>query len=267
MGDGTIREYGQITGHPHDAASAATSAKSLQSQTPAVGDLKHYSDGRSYVACSTDADFTAGEMVATPDFNVAEFANSLTAAAIGAVEITIATTGTAMFGGSAGVLAKDRLADGYIHMTDEAGEGMMYRIVSNAAATATAALVITIEDPGLKVAVTAATDCVITGPRFRAVIQCTAALKAIGAVQRPTLASSNGVTEIVWVQFSGPATVQSSAGVTAGSPVATAAGGQVADTAEAGSGDYDTVVGSAIATTGNGSAAILLSVRGMPTTK
>ena len=263
MCEGTIREFGQVTTHEHSAADSVTGADSLQGRSPEIGELKHYSDGRSYVRCSTDADLVAGEMVGTIDCSTAEIANGVTAAGIGAVELTIATTGTAMFGGAAGVIAVDRLADGYLHLTDDAGENYCYRIVSNAAGTAAVALVVTIEAPGLVVAVTATTDCVLTGPRFRAVIQNTAALAAIGAAQVATTASSTSVTEHLWVQYKGIATVQNSAGCTAGDQMASAAGGQVATAAAA----TDDIVGTAIATTGNGACAMILDVQGMPDTK
>lgn len=136
-------------------------ALDLQSRVPYIGQKYRIDDdGTEYVWCTTNADLVAGELVATATCQAASIDGGCTAAAIGATSVTIDTTGVAMFGGAAGVIAQDRLAEGYLVIEDDAGEGYTYRIRKNTAGTAAASITLTLYD-GLKVALTTASMCTL----------------------------------------------------------------------------------------------------------
>lgn len=148
--------------------------------------------------------------------------NACTAAGIGATEITINTKTTAMFGGSAGVLAADALAGGYIVINDEAGEGYQYRIKSNTAGTSAASVTITLFDP-LKIAVTAATDVILVPNRYYDCIQGTATTPPVGVVMAVT-DGAGSTMHYFWAQTKGIAAVKVAA-ATYGQPLSMAASG------------------------------------------
>jgi hypothetical protein len=218
-----------------------------------VGTKVEFDDGRVFRFCSTNEVFVAGEMVAVQTCQATEIAGGITAAAIGAKTLTIATTGITFFGGSAGIVAADRLAGGYLMLTDDTGEGYSYRIKSNTAGTALVALTVTLYD-GLKVAVASDTDCIIVGPKYRKVTEGAAALSPIGACLVPTTGASSTVEAFFWAQTRGPATCLGAG--TVGVEIASAASGAVADAAEAGSGAYDRIIGTGLGTTANGYACV-----------
>jgi hypothetical protein len=242
-----------VPGSIYDAPIAATDAKFLQGRVPYLGQRVRFDDGREFVFCSTNADLVAGEVVAFATAQATEIAGGITAAAAGTNQLTIATTGVAFFGGSAGVLAANRLAGGYIALTDDTGEGYIYRIKSHTAGTAAVAMTFTLWD-NLKVAVDGTTDCVIVGPKYRAVVEGSASLAPVGVAVVPTTASTDAEEQFFWVQCKGPAACLGAA--TVGVEVATAASGAVANAAEAGSGGYDCIIGTGLGTTANGYAVV-----------
>ena len=243
-----------ISGSIYDTAVAATSAKALGSRIPFLGQTVEFDDGRKFVYCSTASNFVAGEMVAVATALAVEFANKLTAAAIGATSVVLNTTGAAIFGGTNAVWAASALAGGYLMITDDAGEGYSYRIKDNTGSTAAApTTTITLFDP-LKVAVTAASDCNLVGAKHRKVVEGAVALSPIGAAVVPTTAATDGVEQFFWVQTKGPAVCLGAA--TVGVEVASAASGAVANAAEAGSGVYDRIIGTGLGTTSDGYAAV-----------
>jgi hypothetical protein len=242
-------QLGIISGSIYDSPITSTSAKYLQGRMPALGDKVEFDDGRVYRFCSTAANLSVSQVVAVATCANAELA--VTAAAVGSTQITVATTGTAMFGGSTGVLAADRLAGGYLVVQDDTGEGYSYRIKSNAAATSAVALVITLWDP-LHVALASDSDVVLIGPKYRYVVEGTATLKSIGAIMHTTTAGTDGTEEFVWVQTKGPG-MAAGAG-TIGLTLVAAASGVVADNAEASVAVQE--VGVALSTAANGSIAI-----------
>lgn len=249
------RQLDQISGSIYDAVVLDTGQAAVRGLLPQIGQKVRFDDGREFVFCSTFEVEVAAEMVATATFSNAELAVEV--AAIGAYEVVLTSAAIAMFGGSAGVLTKDRLAGGYIHMVDDTGEGYQYRIKGNTVGSATADVTITLYDP-LKVAIDATTDAIVTGPKYRGVVECSADLPPVGVCMVPTTGASSSVEAFFWVQCGGVATCLGAG--TIGVPCATAASGAVAVSAEAGSGDYDTIVGTAVATTSDGHAIVNLNL-------
>lgn len=188
------------------AAVAATDVSFEGGRVPSVGDVRAFNDGREFVFCSSEVDIEPGEIAAMASCQVTPIDNSCTAAAIGATEVTIDTTGVAMFGGSAGVIAADRLAGGYLMIQDDAGEGNHYRIKSNTAGTASASITLTLYDR-LKVALTTASDVVLVGPRYRKVVLGTATLQPVGVAMTQVTAATDGEEQFFWAQTKGPGVV------------------------------------------------------------
>jgi hypothetical protein len=123
--------------------------------------------------------------------------------AIGATSIT--TTGTI-------TAAKDLFAGGWLVIADDAGEGYMYKIAGNTAATA-AVCTITLEEP-LVVATTAATTIDII-PNLCQKVEIWDSSNHDGAIIGVGVAP---VTALYygWVQCGGPATVLDNGGLTVG---------------------------------------------------
>jgi hypothetical protein len=249
-------QNGMVSGSVFAAPYKATDTNMLGSRIPRVGTKVSFWDGREFVFCSTKADLTAGNMVGMRLINSgAEIVNVVHVAAIGATEVIVDISGlTLISGGSAGVVAADDLAGMMLSFTDDTGEGYQYKIKSNTA-TSSAHTTLTLCD-ALIVAVSTDTDCVISSNPYECVVQGSATCVPIGAVVRTTTAATDSVTQYVWVQTKGVATVTGAA--TLGLEVATAASGLVANAAEAGSGAYDCIVGTGVATTANGQAVVFL---------
>lgn len=244
------KQMNLISGFPLDSVVLDTDNKFKECRIPFVGQKVEFEDGRIYRFCSTNEVFVAGEVVGQAVAASAEFAGKLTAASAGATSVILDITNVAVLGQSTGVMAVNKLAGGYIVMTDDAGEGYSYRIKSNSAEDASDKVTIQLFD-ALKVAVTTDTDCCLVGNKFAGVVEgATTAETAIGGAMVPTTGASSTVTAYFWVQTKGPG-IALGAGTLA-LPLALSTGGAVADAAEAGSGAYDQIVGLALATTANG---------------
>lgn len=208
-------KHDQVSGSHLDASVNSTGQKYKWGRLPYVGQKLRYDDGREFVFCSTAVDVLAGQLVSTATAQAATFDNLCTAAAIGSTTLTVNTTGVAFFGGSAGVIAANRLAGGYIVMNDDAGEGYTYRIKSHTAGTASASVTFTLYDP-LVVAATVASDIFIVGPRYDQVVLATTALPPVGVACVDALAATSTYVEYFWAQTKGIAGVY----VTTGTSVA-----------------------------------------------
>ena len=178
-----------ISGSVFDAASSTQ--KNQLGREVRVG-------SRVFVYVSSAVDIPAGAMCIAPAAT-AVTANKLTAAAIGAKEITLELAG----------VTANQFADGYLHLTDDTGQAYTYGIKSNTASAATTNLVTIVLYDELLVAIDATTDCVLTANPYGKVLLGTAsaANKAIGAAVRASTAATAGVTQYFWVQKSGPASV------------------------------------------------------------
>ena len=180
-----------------------------------IGTKREFEDGRVFRYGSFAAACNAGVLV-TQDAsatNIAETDGCLTAAAIGATEVIFTDSGTV------GSATANQYAGGYLHITDDAGEGYQYRIKSNTAASSNA-VTFTLYD-GLVVAVTTATDIAVTGNLYNQVrtadftqgsrVDCGAA----GITARSFTSGYYG-----WIQTAGVATVLSEGVIPYGQMVA-----------------------------------------------
>ena len=171
-----------------------------ESSTPkhAIGEKVELADGRCFRYVYTAAAINPGLLV-SQDVSataIVESDGKLTAASAGATEVTYTDSGTV------GSATADQYAGGYLHITDDAGEGHQYRIKSNTAASSNA-VTFTLYD-GLVVAVTTDTDVGVTGSLYHNVVGATAGTDGIiaGVTTRGLSANYYG-----WVQTAGVATI------------------------------------------------------------
>jgi hypothetical protein len=179
-------------------------------QQGAIGALRETHDGRRFrygyfaAACNR-------AVLVSPDYatsSLAETATPIVATAeVGdtAFQITLASKTAGQFAGA------------YLHMTDHAGEGYQYRIVSSSAtgATTSGKVDLVIEDPGIIVEATTATDIAISGYPYHhlKISDWSEGHIASGVTVRDMTAEYYG-----WVQTSGIATVLADGVITKGSP-------------------------------------------------
>ena len=171
-----------------------------ESSTPkhAIGEKVELADGRCFRYVYTAAAINPGLLV-SQDVSataIVESDGKLTAASAGATEVTYTDSGTV------GSATADQYAGGYLHITDDAGEGHQYRIKRNTAASANA-VTFTLFD-GLVVAVTTDTDVGVTGGLYYNVVGATAGTDGIiaGVTTRGLTSNYYG-----WVQTAGVATI------------------------------------------------------------
>lgn len=235
----------QVSGANLDAATYSTQQNMATGRAPQVGDSYRMSDGSEYVLASTAVDCAAGDVMAIGTCQATIIANLCTAAAAGSYTVEVDTTGVAMFGGSAGVIAANRLAGGSLVIGQSSGLGYRYVIKSNTAGTASAKVTLTLTQP-LKVAVSATTDVFLVGSPYDNVVAGTAALQVAGIACVPSTAATNSRTEYIWLQVAGVAGVK----ITTGTSIAV--GKALAADASAGvkvaGAVTDILVGNALAT-------------------
>ena len=171
-----------------------------ESSTPkhAIGEKVELADGRCFRYVYTAAAINPGLLV-SQDVSataIVESDGKLTAASAGATEVTYTDSGTV------GSATADQYAGGYLHITDDAGEGHQYRIKSNTAASSNA-VPFTLYD-GLVVAVTTDTEVGVTGGLYYNVGGATAGTDGIiaGVTTRGLTSNYYG-----WVQTAGVATI------------------------------------------------------------
>ena len=180
-----------------------------ESSTPehSIGEKIELDDGRVFRYAYTAAACAAGNVV-SQDVSatcVVEVDGKATAAAIGATSVILTDSGTL------GSATADQYKGAYLIITDDAGEGLQYRIKSNTAAS-TNAVTFTLYDP-LIVAVTTDSDAAITGGLWWKVRPATAGTDYI----------MSGVTVIAmtanyygWVQTAGICSVLSDTAIAIG---------------------------------------------------
>jgi len=163
-----------------------------------VGALRELNDGRrfryAYFASATNAGLLVSQDVSATA--VIEVDDKATAAAIGATQVILTDAGTL------GSATADQYAGGYLHTTDDAGEGYTYRIMGNTAASSNA-VTFSLYD-SLVIALTTASDVAITGSLWYNVHGATAGTDylASGVTNRVMQANYYG-----WVQTTGVCTV------------------------------------------------------------
>lgn len=217
-----------ISGTPYDAATYSGAQQFNQTNVPYVGQEAVYEDGRRYRFVSSAVDVLPGQVVALQTFNASPIDNLCTAASAGATQIIVNTTSVAMFGGSAGVIAADRLVGGSVVINDDTGEGYTYEITANTAGTASANVTLTIQ-PALIAAIDGTTDIFIVGPKYSSVVLGTATLPPIGVACVAANGGTNTRTEYFWVQTHGicGVRVQTGTSIAIGTPAAADASGGV----------------------------------------
>ena len=166
-------------------------------------------DGRIFRYCNFDAAVAVGKMVCADQSTGAadEISDGVIAtAAVGSTVVSLTAAGGA--GPPAdfqGVEAND-YAGSYLHITDGAGEGFVYRIKSNGAA-ASDVVAFTLYDPIVTALATGATDWAISASRYNN-CHITDATQGTLVDLFPTGVTMIGVTSgyFAWVQTRGQAT-------------------------------------------------------------
>jgi hypothetical protein len=157
----TIDSLGLISGATGGSPQGIYDESSTQEYP--IGTKREFEDGRVFRYASFAAATGAG-LVVSQDISetaIVESDGKLTAASAGATEVTYTDAGTV------GSATANQYAGGYLHTTDDAGEGYNYRIKSNTAASSNA-ITFTLYD-SLQVAVTTATDVAVTGNLYNQV--------------------------------------------------------------------------------------------------
>lgn len=162
------------------------------------GQIMVFEDGRAfrYVKAGATA-LVPGKLYQNPvtDANYDELVTA--AAALAATTITVTLGATA--------LTLNQLAEGFINVEDDAGEGQIYKIKSHPAAAASATCVLTLESPnGVKTALTSASTCGLLDPLYKDIIITVAPPSAsvAGVAVEAVTAAQWG-----WVQVQGVASV------------------------------------------------------------
>ncbi len=189
-----------------------------------VGTCLQMEDGRAFRYARTDSDITVGDAVAsTPneqDIAATEFGVTTSVAPVSGEGGAIGDTRirhNIVTGGS--TITVNEFQQGYLCITDAAGEGYMYKIYANDAnAAAAGATYIYIYD-GLTVALTnASVATLIASPWWDVVTHSqadyakTATEFCAGRAMRTTTAGSDGTVEYIWVQTYGPCAMQADTG-------------------------------------------------------
>lgn len=208
-----------------------------------LGSVMQFADGRRFKYGRAHATAIATAMLCQQTLNSANFDELVvpTARAIGDRDVTLTT-------GSTGA-AVDLLKDGYLNVDDDAGEGYLYTIKSNAAASTTASLAITLYEQ-LQVAWTVATTCTIFVNPYADIIihPSPATAMLIGVTPRAITSAYYG-----WWQTWGPCSVMTQGTVIINERVidSASADGAVAPTASTAAGEefYVGVVMEVAATT------------------
>lgn len=202
-------------------------------KTSPLGTAGYMADGRKFRFGLASATQIATAKLCQQTLNDAAFDELVvpTARAVGATTITLTTGAVAV--------AQDYLQDGWINVEDDAGEGYLYSVASNAAAATTSALTITLNEP-LQVAWTTSTTVGIFGSPYGAVIihPSPALAMLVGVTPRVIPASQYG-----WFQVAGPASVTTEGTVIINERVidSASADGAVAPTASTAAGEENYV--------------------------
>ena len=168
-----------------------------------LGARRSFPDGRSFRYAEFGAAANAGLLV-SQDISATCLAetNDIVIAASGAFSPAADSTKLQITLAS---ITADDYAGGYLHVTDDAGEGYQYRIQSNSATDATTSgkVDIYLYDP-IVTTLTTASDIAITGNLWNGVIGCTAGTDYImsGVTARTMQSGYFG-----WVQTTGVATI------------------------------------------------------------
>ena len=221
---------------PSDGVSQGLYEES-SSQQGTVGALRELADGRRFRYAYFNAATAAGRLVSpvlantclveTNDIVVAAYAAGTTD-----IQITLAGKSANAFDG------------GYLHITDDAGEGYNYRIKESSATDATTSgkVDITLYD-GLVVALATTSDIAITGSLWNQVMGASSGTNYIvsGVTARVMQASYYG-----WVQTTGVATILSDAAVAAGDNLTLGDDGTIVGAVQTKDAETEVLIGQAL---------------------
>ncbi|MFA7257587.1 MAG: hypothetical protein WC047_08445 [Kiritimatiellales bacterium] len=185
-------------------------------QQMSLGVYAETADGRGYRYCKVGATaLVAGKVYQSSALDATNLQVSggfaVAAAAIGATEVTTTTTGT---------ITKDFLAGGYMSVCVTPGEGHIYRIKGNTAASG-AAYTIYLEDP-IRVALTTGSNVIFAKHPYDSVViePGTPTGVIVGVASHVITAAYYG-----WMQTHGPASVLFTGTGVAGKAVGSLSGG------------------------------------------
>ncbi len=167
----------------------------LDKRAHPLGSMMMFADGRRFAYSGITATDIAAGALCQQTLNAADHDLLAVAAAVAIGDKVVTVTN----GGSTAI-GVDDLADGYIVVEDDAGEGHLYTIRSNDAAATSATVTLTLYDP-IQVALTTATTVTLfRNPWGRAIIHPSPATALLLGVT--PAARSN---EFGWLQTWGPA--------------------------------------------------------------
>lgn len=171
-----------------------------------LGDKVHTADGRVYRYTKNAGTALAAGKLTVGATLVANHTNIAVAVAadVGDTSITVTLGATAA--------TVNQYSEGYVVINDAAGEGIAYKIADHAAADASAALVIKLEDP-IKVALTTSSEAVLQVNIYDQVV-VSAADQADLAIGVPNVAVA--IDEYFWAQTGGVCAILADEAVTAG---------------------------------------------------
>lgn len=207
-----------------DAVAGVDVLSNSSTKLATIGSYRESADGRGWRYCKVGATalvpgkvYQSAALDATNQTVSGGFA--VAAAAIGDTAITTSTTGT---------IGADDLADGYMSVDVTPGQGQLYRIKSNAAAT-TAAYSVTLADP-IRVALTTGSNVIFTKHPYDSVIVEPGTPTGVicGVASHVVTAAYYG-----WIQTFGVASVLFTGTGAAGKAVGSLSGGTAGSSAPA----------------------------------
>lgn len=184
---------------------AADLTANTSNQMHKLGERAVTPDGRSFRYCKVGAtSLVPGKLYQAP-VEVTNHENlTPTAASIGDTTLTVTLGNTAA--------TANQYAEGWVMVTVTPGQGYQYKIKSHPAASGSATLVLTLEDP-IQVALTTSSRVDLVANPFSAVIvnPATATAAPVGAAVYPVTNAQYG-----WLQVGGPACLLADGAITVG---------------------------------------------------
>jgi hypothetical protein len=173
----------------------------------ALGSYAETSDGRGFRYGRAVAATVPGKLYQCTPQDATNYSPAgglgVSAAAIGATQVTLTTSVT---------IALNALAGGYLTVAITPGEGYTYRIASNTAVTAATGCVITLEDPLVVALTTASKVVMVPAPYGACVIMPTTITAAPAGVSVGIIPTAS----YGWFQTHGPVSVLNSGGTAIG---------------------------------------------------
>lgn len=170
-----------------------------------LGNLMSFADGRRYKYGQAASTEIAAAMLCQQTINNANRDELAVAAAVAVGSKTITVTN-----GSAAI-GLDDLADGFVNIEDDAGEGHVYTIKSNNVAAGAAVVTLQLYDPVQVALTTASTVVLFINPYSLVIVHPSPATALLVGVTPLIISASN----FGWFQITGPASVLGGTATTA----------------------------------------------------